>query len=252
MSISSTKTFFIYSAVTISLFIGSIMTSTVSALETATTATDTNAVQTIVAETASSAGTTAAPSPNMLSALVEDKHYITKFPNSNRAKKPQVIEFFSYMCPHCYRMEGTVNRWKKQKPEGVEFVKIPVAFQGNALYMIAARAHYIAEELGVLEAFGPAMFSRIHVDRRPPRNDRDLAKLFAELGVSDADFKKASVNNFNVESKLRRSTFLMNQYQVNGVPYFLINYKYEMGPEANKSQEELFKVWNNLPFKDFQ
>ena len=246
MSISSTKSFYLFSLVTITIFLAYIATSTVNALENSET---TEAATSAEAPAQAPAST---PSPDLLSTFEENKHYITKFPNSNRAKKPQVIEFFSYMCPHCYRMEDTVKRWIKQKPADIEFVKIPVAFQGNALYAIAARAHYIAEELGVLEEFGPAMFSRIHVDRRPPRNDRDLAKLFAELGVSDADFQKAAVNNFNVESKLRRATFLMNQYRVSGVPYFLINYKYEMGPESQKSQEALFTLWNNLPYKDFK
>lgn len=246
MSISSTKHFYLFSLVTITIFLAYIATSTVNALEVKETA------ETAVSSETAVASPAPVPSPDLLSTFEESKHFVTKFPKSNRAKKPQVIEFFSYMCPHCYRMEGTVKRWIKQKPADIEFVKIPVAFQGNALYGIAARAHYIAEELGVLDAFGPAMFARIHVDRRPPRNDRDLAKLFAEIGVSDADFQKAAVNNFNVESKLRRATFLAGQYRVSGVPYFLINYKYEMGPESQKSQDAIFALWNNLPYKDFR
>ena len=246
MSISSTKSFYLFSLVTITIFLAYIATSSVNALE--------------ANETAESAATSEAavqlpasvPSPDLLSTFQEDKHFITKFPKSNRAKKPQVIEFFSYACPACYRMEGTVKRWLKQKPADIDFVKIPVTFQGNALWAVASKAHYIAEELGVQEQFGPAMFTRIHVDRRPPRNDRDLAKLFAELGVSDADFQKAANNNFNVESKLRRAQFLVNQYRVTGVPYFLVNYKYELGPESQKSQEALFTLFNNLPYKDFK
>ncbi len=249
MSMSSTKTFYTFSLVTITLFVAYIATATVNALELEEPANATAAAESVEAATAAP---TSAPAPDLLATFQESQHYITKFPNSSRSKKPQVIEFFSYMCPHCYRMEATVKRWLKQKPADVEFVKVPVAFQGNALYGIAARAHYIAEELGVLEQFGPAMFARIHVDRRPPRNDRDLAKLFAELGVSEADFKKAADNNFNVVSNLRRANYLADQYNVNSVPYFLINYKYEMGPESQKSQEALFALWNNLPYKDFR
>jgi thiol:disulfide interchange protein DsbA len=239
---STTKNFFIFSVITIGLFCGHVATSLAQAPEQDAKPAATKAAETSPAKPAAI--------PLRAAGMVEDQHYITKFPNSDRAKGPVVVEFFSYMCPHCYRMENTVKRWMKQKPADVEFVKIPATFSSSA-YQLAARAHYIAEELGVLDTFAPAMYKKIHVDRRPPRNDRDLARLFAELGVSDADYKKASVNNFNVESKLRRASFLLQQYQVTGVPYFLVNYKYELGPEANKSQDALFNIWNNLPYKDF-
>lgn len=237
MTIKSAKHFFQFSLVTITIFCGYIFAAVNSEGTTETAATETAANT---------------PAPNILTSFSEGAHYITKFPDSSRAKGPVVVEFFSYMCPHCYRLEGTVKRWLKQKPEGVEFVKIPVAFQGNRLYALSAKAHYIAEELNIVDKFGDFMFKRIHLDRRPPRNDRDLANIFKELGVSDADYKKASENNFNVESKLRRANFLMNQYQVNGVPYILVNYKYEVGQESYKSEESLFNLWNNLPYKDFK
>lgn len=232
MSNNAAKNFYLFSAVTVTIFVAFIL----SAINT----------------TPVNAADAPAPSPSIMSTFTEGKHYTTKFPDSTRAKEPVLVEFFSYMCPHCYRLESTMKRWEKQKPEGVKLEKIPVAFSGNRMYEIAARAHYIAEELGVLDQFADKMFKRIHLDRRPPRNDRDLANLFKELGVTDEAFKKASVNNFNVESKLRRANFLMRQYQVNGVPYILINYKYEVGQESYQSEEMLFNLWNNLPMKDFQ
>lgn len=234
----SARNFFVFGAMMVSVFFAYIMTSS----------------RDVVASTAQPAANAEqpAPSPLMPPRFIEGSHYITKFPQSTRAKGPVVVEFFSYMCPHCYRLEGSIKRWLKEKPADIEFHKIPVAFEGNAMYGLAARAHYIAEELGVMEQFGDAMFKRIHLDRRPPRSDRDLARLFSELGVSEADFKKAAENNFNVESKLRRAKFLTQQYQVTGVPYLLINYKYEVGKDSYESERSLFDLWSNLPYKDFK
>jgi thiol:disulfide interchange protein DsbA len=232
MSNNATKHFYLFSAVTVTLFVGYILAAI-------------NTTPVIAADNP-------APAPSMMASFTEGKHYVTKFPKSTRAKEPVITEFFSYTCPHCYSWEPRVKKWKKQKPEGIKFEQIPVTFSGNRVLTMIARGHYAAEELGVLEQYKAAMFKRIHIDKKLPRNERDIAVMFEALGVSEADFKKASVNNFNVESKIRRSDFLASQYQVSSVPYFLINYKYEMGNEGYSSEETIFSIWNNLPFKDFK
>jgi len=181
--------------------------------------------------------------------FVEGSDYITKFPDE-QAKNPILIEFFSYMCNHCYNFEPTLIRWKKQKPESVELLRVPVAF-GRSQWQLAARAYYIAEELQLVEPFSVAMFKKIHFEKKPPQLLADIEKLFATLGVSKKDFDKAA-NSYNIDSKLRKADFLARKYKVPGVPYFLVNYKYELGPASLESEESLFRVWNNLPQKDFE
>ncbi len=180
--------------------------------------------------------------------FTEGTDYVTKFPNE-QPQKPILVEFFSYMCPHCYNFEGTVNRWKKQKPDSVTLLKIPVSF-GRGRWSLAAKSYYIAEELDITEQFNPAMFRKIHIEKKPPLKEADLEKLFASLGVSSKQFK-AAASSFNVDSKMRKADFLAKKYQVSGVPYFLINYKYEIGKASYESEASLFKLWNNLPSKDF-
>lgn len=181
--------------------------------------------------------------------FIEGTDFITKFPNEN-PDKPVVVEFFSYLCPACYNTEPMVQRWLKQKPEDVEFIRVPVIFS-RGQWRLAAKSYYIAEELDMVKEFSEAMFNTIHVKRRPPRNEKHLAEIFAGLGVSSEQFNKVS-RSFSVDSKLRRADFLVRKYKVAGVPYFLINYKYETAPKRFESQEALFELWNNLPKRDFQ
>jgi len=272
MTPKSSKNFYLFGGISIAIFVSYVLYASTDVPAEATvayntegqtesvTADKTGSSETTVAtttadsETASNVPTDAAKTvmPMLFNSFVEGEHYITKFPNDTLAKEPVVIEFFSYQCPHCYRLEGTINRWEKNhKPENVKLIKVPVSFSGNVLYANAAQAHYIAEKLGLMETFPDRMFKRIHIDRRPLRNERDMIAFFAEFGVSEADFKAAQ-NSFEVKSKLRRADVLMNKYQVNGVPYVLINYKYELGQKAWESEETLFNVWSNLPLKDFQ
>ena len=39
--------------------------------------------------------------------------------------KIEVLELFWYRCPHCYRLEPYMKQWHNNKPESVEFVRMP-------------------------------------------------------------------------------------------------------------------------------
>src|SRR4029453_13726029 len=44
-------------------------------------------------------------------------------------KKIEVIEFFSYGCPHCGEFEPLLQGWLKTMPADVQFPRIPAMFQ---------------------------------------------------------------------------------------------------------------------------
>ena len=181
--------------------------------------------------------------------FVEGEDYITKFPNE-QPKNPVLVEFFSYMCPHCFNFEPTLTRWEQQKPDSVELLRIPVTFGRTGSWGLAAKSYYIAKELQLEKEFSKLMFRKIHIDKKPPRNESDIGKIFLSLGIDDKAFKKAA-NSFNVNSNVRKADFLVKKYKVSGVPYFLINKKYETGKDSYESEQTLFSLWNNLPGKDF-
>ena len=41
----------------------------------------------------------------------------------------QVLEFFSYACHWCYKVDPLMEQWVKKAPKYVEFQRIPVEFQ---------------------------------------------------------------------------------------------------------------------------
>ncbi|HZR70224.1 MAG TPA: hypothetical protein VFB01_14380, partial [Burkholderiales bacterium] len=43
--------------------------------------------------------------------------------------KIEVIEFFSYGCPHCADLEPILEQWLKTLPPDVQFRRVPVLFQ---------------------------------------------------------------------------------------------------------------------------
>ena len=63
--------------------------------------------------------------------LVEGKEYVRlKIPHAvDTGKKIEVIEFFSYGCPHCNDLEPYLQAWVKTLPPDVQFRRVPVMFQ---------------------------------------------------------------------------------------------------------------------------
>jgi thiol:disulfide interchange protein DsbA len=74
--------------------------------------------------------------------------------------KAEVIEFFSYACPHCYNLEPNVIKWVKTKPENVKFIQVPAIF--NPKWEAFASIYYTAEVLGVADKLHPIIFEAIH------------------------------------------------------------------------------------------
>src|SRR5271154_4204868 len=63
--------------------------------------------------------------------MAEGKQY-TRIKNvqpPEKGKKIEVIEFFSYGCPHCNDLEPFLQDWMKKIPADVQFVRVPVMFQ---------------------------------------------------------------------------------------------------------------------------
>ena len=100
--------------------------------------------------------------------------------------KVEVIEFFSYTCPHCYNLEPAAREWLKRKPDQVAFVRIAVSFSAN--WEPSARAYYAAEALGVLDKIHPRLFEAIH--QNPRMNLDELAAFFATQGVDRTNSAK--------------------------------------------------------------
>ena len=161
--------------------------------------------------------------------------------------KVEVVEMFWYGCPHCNALEPYVNRWLKNKPDNVYFVRIPAVFQPT--WEFHARAFYTAEILGVLDKTHSAMFEAIHNQRRRLNTEQELMEFFAEHGVKNEDFKRV-FHSFAVEAKVRRAKDLSHRYGIDGVPSLIVNGKYRTGAQLAGGQANIFKVVNFLVEKE--
>jgi thiol:disulfide interchange protein DsbA len=140
-------------------------------------------------------------------------------------KKDEVIEFFSYNCPHCYYLEPELEAWLRHKSDKVIFIRIPVVFDSN--WGPSARAYYVAESLGILAEIHKSLFGAIHNDKRKLNDEEDFSVFFAEHGVDNAIFHK-TYKSFQTEGNLQRANVLVKRYGIRGVPAVFVNGKYEV------------------------
>jgi len=141
--------------------------------------------------------------------------------------KPEVVELFSYRCPHCYQLDPTVQEWLKRKPDHVVFVRIPVSAGYHADYEPAARTYYAVEALGALDRVHQPLFEAIHRDKRTLTKVDEYAAFLAEHGVDQDAFRKA-YQSFQTETQLRRGNQLAQRYGTRGVPAVIVNGQYEV------------------------
>src|SRR4029079_2221148 len=129
-------------------------------------------------------------------ALTEGTNY-TRLKNAmpvETGKNIEVIEFFSYGCPHCGELEPLLQAWLKSKPADVTFRRIPVMFQPR--WENLAKAYYVLEALNE-EKLSPEIFVAIHARNAPLWNEKDFLDWIATKGV---DRKKAEelFNSFGI------------------------------------------------------
>ena len=159
--------------------------------------------------------------------------------------KPQVMEFFSYFCPHCYNFEPIAKQLKAQLPADVPFKRSPVAFMGREMGPELQKAFALAEILKVDDKITPALFAMIHQKRTPPRNREEVKSLFTSVGVSAEDFD-SNINSMPVLSVVAEYDSQREKLDIRSVPAFVVNNRYLVKVGALKSQEQFNALITHL------
>lgn len=159
------------------------------------------------------------------------------------ADKIEVVELFWYGCPHCYRLEPVIGNWLKNKPDDVEFVRMPAII--GPPWELLAKAYYTAEFLGVMDTVHYALFDAIHKDKKKVVDEAAVQAIFEAQGVSAEDFRN-TFNSFAVAVKVNNAKMMTKRYAISGVPTIIINGKYNTSGSLAGSNENILKVVDYL------
>ena len=161
--------------------------------------------------------------------------------------KVEVLEVFSYACPHCAHFEPYAEQLKTSLPAGAVFTYMPAVF--NPSWEPYARAYYTAESLGVLDKTHQPLFDALHRDHLPMRTIDDLAGFYAQNGVDKAKFLATSAS-FEVESKLARAQTIVKADGVDGTPSIIVNGKYRITGASAGGYPQLIELVDWLVQKE--
>lgn len=163
--------------------------------------------------------------------------------------KVEVVEMFWYGCPHCYRFEPALAKWKKSLPANVEFTRIPAIFPNRPVWELHARAFYTAELLGVLDKIHAPLFNAIHHQHKNINSKAALQAFFEKQGVSKQDFEQ-TFDSFGVQMKVNRAADLTRRYGIGGVPTMVIDGKYQTHGSLTDGHDGMLKVVDFLIKKE--
>jgi len=169
----------------------------------------------------------------------EGTHYETLF-LGKKTREPEVREFFSYYCIHCYRFESKVEQVKAGLPEGVAFAKTHVDFMPYKIKEMRSgivRSFLALEMMGEEGAVGQKLFEHLHKHGQKLESLEDVADVVAAAGANRQAFMEA-LDSFPVNVAERRAKDLQRYAELRGVPTLVVNGKYRihMG-KVNEPQE---------------
>lgn len=138
-------------------------------------------------------------------------------------KKIEVIEFFSYGCPHCGELETILQPWIKSLPADVQFRRVPVVFQERWLPL--AKAYYTLDALGEEARLTPALFAALHGKGLSLWQDKTFFDWTASQGL---DRKKVEdmYTSFAIAGKVNRARATAQAYQIQQVPMLVVDGKF--------------------------
>jgi thiol:disulfide interchange protein DsbA len=179
----------------------------------------------------------------------EGTHYTVV--SEQATKKPEVREFFSFYCGHCFKFEPFMASVKSKLAKDVKFEFNHVDFLGGAskvMQQTLSKAVVVAEQMGMEKKLMKAIFKYIHVQRAVFTSEKDIRNVFVLNGADGEKFDKL-MKSFGVNSKAKLMKKKQDYYSKSGgltaVPSVIVNGRYRIENTA-LNKENFEEDYNNL------
>jgi thiol:disulfide interchange protein DsbA len=157
--------------------------------------------------------------------LVEGRNYLRlKSPVPvESGPKIEVIEFFSYGCPHCAELEPYIDGWLAKLPPDVQFRRVPVFFQDRWINL--GKIYYTLEAMGEEQKLSPDVFKAIHGQNLSLWNDKSFFDWAAGKGL-DRKRVEEIFGSFAINGKVNRAKQIAQNYNIQSVPTVVVDGKF--------------------------
>jgi len=157
--------------------------------------------------------------------------------------KIEVVEFFWYGCPACYKLEPLLEAWVPKLQPDTVFRRIPAVF--NDRWALDAAIYYTFEAMGAVDKLHKPLFEAIHKDRLKTDNGAALKQWLERNGVDPKKFEEMS-KSFGVQSKVRRAAQQGAAYRIEGTPTMAVHGRYVIKIEQAQTFERMVAIADHL------
>lgn len=150
-----------------------------------------------------------------------------------------VVEFFSFACPHCFDFEPTLETWLRRKPAGIRFHRAPVRFLQNAVNF--QPMYFTLEAMGLVDSMQQKVFNAVHLEHQRLDQPETIAAFMTKNGVDAARFMSI-FNSFGIRTKVQEANQLMEAYGVDSVPTLAVQGRFLTSPALAKGEQQTVAV----------
>ncbi|MDE0309963.1 MAG: thiol:disulfide interchange protein DsbA/DsbL [Acidiferrobacterales bacterium] len=152
--------------------------------------------------------------------------------------KVDVMEFFWFGCPSCFRFEPTLLQWNI--PEEISFSNVPAAMVDG--WVFHAHVYYAMDLLKLKDVLMQKFYDEIHVKRKRINDVESFQKWAAAQDGVDAAKLTQTLHSFAAKSKVAQAEALAKKYGVNSVPTLVVGHKYRTSPAMAGSDSRALEI----------
>lgn len=185
-----------------------------------------------------------------LSSIIEGQQYIRL--NQSISNAPELLEFFSFYCSHCYQFEQVYkisDSIRKKLSKDIVFYKYHVNALGD-LGKQLTHAWAVAIVLGVEDQIEPVLFMAVQ-EKQSIHTIEDIRTIFIQFGINANEYDTAW-NSILVKNLVLNQEQAAIKFQIKGVPSIFVQGKYMIKNEkldtssVNTYIQQFFELLNLL------
>lgn len=164
---------------------------------------------------------------------------------TNKTVEPEIREFFSFFCSHCFAMEKPFSQMAEFFKGKANFIVNPVGLIGGDVGVESQKAYAVAINLEIEDELKEELFNRIHVKQDIPEDHDYFAELFESLGVPSEKYEQI-YNSFVTQAKVAEYDRHTKEMKIDAVPEIVVNGKYLVKTDNLESIEDYESIVSYL------
>lgn len=147
--------------------------------------------------------------------------------NTEAGDKVEVIEFFSYACPHCRVFDPALAQWVNKNSDKIAFKRVHVAFRAAEVPL--QRLYATLEAMGATEQAHAKVFAALHEQAVPLYSEEAIFNWIGTAGIDRARFVD-TWRSFGMQARVNRARAMIDAYKIDSWPMLAVGGRYMTSP----------------------